>query len=387
MSVNTMDFVQAAAILNDIQKQATGRETIAPTNTAEFVSVGTTLLSMGYEPVLNAITQVLSKTIFSTRPYSRKFQGLEVTSSKYGAIFRKLQIADKGFEVNPEFNLVDGESIDHYKVSKPDVVQTNFYGQMTYSIKYTIFKDQLDSAFEGPEQFSQFMTMIVTNISDQIEQAHENLARATIANMIGGKIAANNGVIHLLREYNAVSGENLTKQSIYAPGNEHFWQWVFSRIDTISSRMTNRSTEYQILIQDKPVMHHTPREMQKVLLYNPAKQLIEKTVLTDAYHDNYLKFADNEGVDYWQALDDPEKINVTPAYLGPDGNIVTGEAQEIDNILGVIFDEEMMGYTVVNQWAATTPLNIDGGYWNTRYHFTDKYWNDYSEKAVVLLLD
>ena len=49
MSVNTMEFKDAAAILNNIRKQVTGETAIAPANTAEFVSVATTLLQAGYD--------------------------------------------------------------------------------------------------------------------------------------------------------------------------------------------------------------------------------------------------------------------------------------------------------------------------------------------------
>ena len=50
MSVNTMEFKDAAAILNNIRKQVTGETAIAPANTAEFVSVATTMLSLRWFP-------------------------------------------------------------------------------------------------------------------------------------------------------------------------------------------------------------------------------------------------------------------------------------------------------------------------------------------------
>ena len=128
MSVNTMSFEDASAILNNIRQQVTGESSLAPVNTADFVAVGTTLLQSGYDPVLNAITQMVTKTIFSIRPYSRKFGGIKVDSEMWGSIVRKLAIADKAWEPNAEFDLVDGQSIDHYKVSKPDVLELKFYG-------------------------------------------------------------------------------------------------------------------------------------------------------------------------------------------------------------------------------------------------------------------
>lgn len=388
MSVNTMSFEDASAILNNIRQQVTGQASIAPVNTAEFVSVGTTLLQSGYDPVLNAITQMVTKTIFSIRPYSRKFGGIKVDSEMWGSIVRKLAIADKAWEANAEFDLVDGQSIDHYKVSKPDVLELKFYGAEDFAKHYTIFKDQLNNAFTGPAEFSRFMSMVVQNVSDMIEQNFESIARMIIANYVGGKKVANNGVIHLLTEYNAETGLSLTGTTVFAPANfGDFMKWVYARIATLTSLMTERSTEFQINVTGKPITRHTPFEYQKVYLYAKLLNDMNARVLADTFHYDFIEYADVEAVNYWQSIDTPMAIDVTPNYLDTDGSIKTGAEQNITNLVGVIFDREALGYTVMNEWSATTPLNASGGYWNTFYHFLMKWWVDYSEKGIILLLD
>ena len=388
MSVNTMSFEDASAILNNIRQQVTGEASIAPVNTADFVSVGTALLQSGYDPVLNAITQMVTKTIFSIRPYSRKFGGIKVDSEMWGAIVRKLAVADKAWEVNEEFDLVDGQSIDHYKVSKPDVLELKFYGSEDFAKHYTIFKDQLNSAFTGVAEFSRFMSMIVQNVSDMIEQNFESIARMIIANYVGGKKVANNGVIHLLTEYNAETGLSLTSTTVFAPANfSDFMKWVYARIATLTSLMTERSTEFQINVTGKPITRHTPYEYQKVYLYAKLLNDMNARVLADTFHYDFIEFADVEAVNYWQSIETPMAIDVTPNYLDADGSIKTGAEQNITNLVGVIFDREALGYTVMNEWSATTPLNASGGYWNTFYHFLMKWWVDYSEKGIILLLD
>ena len=388
--VNTMSFEDAAAILNNVRKQVTGETAQAPLTVDQFVSVATTTLQAGYDPVLNAITQMVSKTIFSIRPYNRKFGGIKVDQEQWGAIVRKLSLADKDFDNDVRFELVDGQSVDMYKVNKPNVLQTNFYGQNVFEKNYTIFKDQLDNAFSGPSEFGRFMSMVVQNISDMIEQAHESIARMTIGNFIGGKNAANNGIIHLITEYNTATGANpaLTAQTVYAPENfPNFIKWMYARVATISSLMTERSQKYQINVTGKAINRHTPKELQKIYLYAPLLKEMEARVLADTYNDNFLKYADVEDVNYWQSIDTPMSIRVTPSYMKPDGTIDTAEAQTIGNIAGVLFDRDALGYTTVNEWSATTPLNAKGGYWNTFHHFTERWWNDFTEKGVVLLLD
>lgn len=388
MSVNTMSFEDASAILNNIRQQVTGVTSIAPVNTAEFVAVGTTLLQAGYDPVLNAITQMVTKTIFSIRPYSRKFGGIKVDSEMWGSIVRKLAIADKPFEANAEFDLVDGQSIDHYKVNKPEVLELKFYGAEDFAKSYTIFKDQLNNAFTGPSEFGRFMSMVVQNVSDMIEQNFESIARMIIANYVGGKKVANNGVIHLLTEYNTETGQSLTSTTVFAPANfGDFMKWMYGRIATLTSLMTERSNKFQINVTGKAITRHTPFEYQKVYLYAKLLNDMNARVLADTFNYDFVKYSDVEAVNYWQSIDSPMAIDVTPNYLDTDGTIKTGAEQNITNLIGVIFDREALGYTVLNEWSATTPLNASGGYWNTFYHFLMRWWVDYSEKGLILLLD
>ena len=389
MAVNDLTFTQAATVLNSIVKQATGQTAQLPTNTAEFVSVAQTALKAGYDPVLNAISQVLSRTIFSIRPYNRKFAGLQVDNQKFGNITRKLNIADKDWDDDARFELVDGQSVDMFKVNKPNILQTNFYGANVYERSYTIFRDQLDNAFSSPEEFMRFLTMVTSNCSDMIEQAHENLARATLANFIGGKVSATNSVYHLLTEYNTLTGLNLTATSVFEPANyKAFMQWVYARVAAISALMTERSIKFQINVTGKEISRHTPYARQKVFLYSPTAYQIESQVLADTYHDNYLRYAYNERVNFWQAIETPDTLNVIPTYMQADGTLTTPQAAvTVSKLFGCIIDEEAAGYTVVNTWSAPTPFNAKGGYSNVFFHFTDRFWNDFTEKGVILLLD
>ena len=252
--VNTMSFEDASGILNNIRLQVTGEEPISIVDETHFISVATTLLQAGYDPLLNAITQMVSRTIFSIRPYNRKFGGIKVDSETWGSIVRKLSIADKDFDQDIRFDLVDGRSVDMYKVNKPNILQTNFYGQNVFEKMYTIFKDQLDNAMSSSNEFGRFMSMVVQNVSDMIEQAHESIARMTIANFIGGKILADNGVIHALTEYNDATGADLDQTTVYAPENfNDFTKWLYARVATLTGLMTERSQLFQINVEGKEI--------------------------------------------------------------------------------------------------------------------------------------
>lgn len=394
--MNDLTISQISTILNSIVAQATGQSGMEVTDTSSFVAVANTALKTGYDPIMKAISQVITKTIFSNRPYTRKFQSLEVTNQAYGNHIRKLQMADSNFEDDQRYVLEDGISIDQYKVKKPAVIQTNFYGQTTYQYQApTIFKDQIDTAFSGPEEFGQFMAMQATNTADQIEKAHEETSRATVCNIIAGKVAGDGrSVIHVLTEYNAYLGltgdDALTKTTIMKPENFiPFVKWLYARIKTLIGLMGERSKRFHISPNGVNLERHTPINMMNFYMYAPIENLIDASVLADTFHDNRLKLMGHESVNFWQSMgtdSDTDKIHVTAGYIDETGTAVSKE-ENLDGVLGVIFDKEAAGYTTVNAWSSPTPFNANGGYTNIFYHFTDKHWNDFTENAIVLLLD
>lgn len=394
MAVNTMTFNQLSTVLNSIVSQATGKTTITPTDTASFVSVAKMGLEVGYDPLMNAISQVLSKTIFSVRPYSAKFKGLRADSIRYGNHVRKIQLMDKDWEDDSRNTLVDGQSIDQYSVNKPQAIQTNFYGQNVFQKSITIFKDQLDVAFSSPDEFGRFISMVMQNASDMIEQAHESVARMALCNFIAGKTKCDDrNVVYLLDVYEAETGlTGLTADTIKQPENfVPFSKWLYGYLRTRSDLLTERSELYHMNFtiggSVKGIKRHTPIDRQKLYLYSKELNNIDASVLSGTFNDKYLKIMDNERVNYWQSIDTPQGIQVTPGYNNPDGTIAESSPVTLSNVFGVLFDEEAIGYTTINTWSASTPFNAKGGYTNLFYHFTDRYWNDFTENAVVFILD
>ena len=388
--MDTMIFNQLAATLNSIVKQATGAQVQTATNTAQFISQATTALRTGYDPLNTAVSQVLGKTIFSIRPYTRKFAGLKVDNQRFGNHTRKLNVADKDWEQDDRILLVDGQSIDQYKVNKPAVLQTNFYGTNVYEKSLTIYKDQLDCAFSTPEEFYRFLSMVTQNVSDMIEQAHETTARALVSNVIGSRLAVTNSpsVIHLLTEFNTETGQSLTAADVYLPANfATFVRWMYARIKTISDLMTERTQLYHTNVSGKEISRHTPKARQRLYLYSPIFNKIDSSVLSTTYNDKYLQIGDYEPVNFWQSIQSPDSLNITAGFMkAADGTIDTAAVTQ-DNIIGVLMDEEAAMYTTVNEWTQATPFNARGGYTNYWYHFSDRLCQDDTENSVVFVLD
>lgn len=389
MSVNQLKKEQVYALLNDLHKQATGMNSITPVNSSEFVSMAQATLATGYNNVINSISQVIGQTIFSIRPYTRKFKGLEMDSVQWGGIRRKLSISDRAATSNDVYSIIDGQATNPYQVRIPNILETRYVGSDVFDDYYSITKQQLKTAFENESQFGSFMSMLTQNASDKFEQWLEELSRMTLCNFIGAKnIADTDSVIHLLTEYNALTGLSLTSSTVYQPDNfRPFMYWVHSRIADITQKMTERSVIFQMNVTGKEIQRHTPYTDQRVYLLAKAKAQIDSMVLSNTYNDDYLKLSDVESVGYWQSIKSPESIKVTPNYINASGEVVTGDAQTINNVFGVIFDRDAIGYNIYDDSVDTTPFEAKHKYWTVYHHADIQYTNDLTEKGVVLLLD
>lgn len=391
MAANSLSFNQIATVLNSIVTQATGIAQITPTNGADFITVAQAGLLAGYDNLMAAISQVLSRSIFSSRPYYRKFQGLEADSIRWGNHVRKINYGDRAWQNSGRLPIVNGVAVDDQKPILDNVLQTNFYGQNDYEIQWTLYSNQLDTAFQGPEEFAQFIAGKMQNISDQREQKHETLARATLCNLIAGIITINNSkqIIHLLTEYNTLTGSNFTATTIMQPANyPAFIKWVYSRVAAVSALMTERSVVLHQNITGKEISRHTPYPFQRVFLYAPDRYGIEARVIADVFHDDYLRMAVTETVNFWQSIDTPDTVNTTPVYMKADGTLDSpGSAVNQSKVFGLIMDQEAAGYTICNERTTQAAYNGEGEYQNFWLKFTDRYWNDFTENAVLLLLD
>ena len=391
MAVNTLTFEQSAAFLTALYEQATGRAPLTAVDAGNFVSVAQTVLQTGYDNVINSISQVIGRTIFSIRPYSAKFKGMDVTDQKFGAITRKINFVDGALENDDRMTLVDGQSVDPWRVNKPKILQTNFYGATQYQKSITIFRDQLDAAFQSADEFSRFISGVMQNVEDQLEQVREEEARACLINLITGVAATPNNTaryIDVLQKYNAEAGVTLTLDDVFNPDNfVPFTKWLYSFVNRLTRQLSERSQIYHTNVTGKEVMRHTPADKLKAYMSANVLDAINSVALPTVFGADRLKMIDFEGVTYWQNIQNPTSVQAKPTILNANGTLTTvATAVSVPNIVGVLFDEEAAGITRCSTWQAATPFNPRGGYTNIFWHFTQKLWNDFTENAVVLYM-
>lgn len=390
---NSLTISQAVTVLNSLISQMQGSASLTATDLSDFVSVAETTLQTGLDPVLGAISQVLDRTIFSIRPYYAKFRAMEKTNAEYGAWTRKINYCDRPFVQDDGFNLTDGTSLDPWVIRHPDVIQMNITGQEVVEDYFTRTESQMKLAFRSYEEFSQFWAGVLQNLSDKHEQKTEACARANLINAIGALDATGNTeqVVHLLTEYNTVTGKSLTSTTVYDPANYgDFMKWVYARIQTIRDFLTERSINFHLNVPNasKYIQRHTPYNRQILYMYAPELRQMEARVLSAAFNEGRLAYKDIELVNYWQSIETPTDVNAKIVSIDGDGAVdVAAAAATTSNVFALLVDDDAMGYTRYSEGMYATPINARGRYTNFWYHWRWQQYVDLTENMVLFLLD
>lgn len=392
MSVNTMTFEQAGAFLTALYKEATGQNpTIQISNTADYVSVGTTLLQGGLDPVVQGMVQLLDKTIFAMRVYNKKFEDIIMDERLYGAVTRKVNFIDNDLDASDErLPLTDGTSLDPWKIKKPKIVTELFYGNTVYQDSITIWRDQLDSALRNADEGARFFASVMTNIDNRHKQIEEAEARACLINFITAKATADtDNYINVLQEYYNETGVTLTPANMFAPANyTEFTRWLAGFMQTLVDKMAERSLKYHMNITGKELMRFTDgANLRKYISANVLNNItaVAQSVTYNADKISNIAAGANK-VTFWQNIEDPYSVNATPSYLDvATGNVVTaGASVLVENLMGVLFDRDALGIVKRSTWSGASPFNPRTGTYNIYWHWTQQMFNSFTENFVVL---
>lgn len=368
-----MDTTQINQIVNEVARETLGTDDIDVIDSSSLVALGNTVLSSSSntEPFLNTLLQRIGHTIISYRAYTSDLSILEVDNMTYGQIMQKVKTRMPIAVEDDTYNLVDGESIDMYVVSKPTASQKLFVKRTPVSFFRTTARKGLKEAFLSEQALGNFITAVFGEVQNAIELTQENLARLTIANYMVN--ASSNQIYDLVTMYNAATGETVPTgpSALY---DEAFCRYAIATIKNVGIKMKTMSTLYN----DGSETRHTPFEMQRFIYLVDFLTALETEVMYAAFNDNYLALTKGVPVPYWQAAKDPYSIKLKTE----EGDEVT-----LENVVAIIHDRDALGTYRQEEEVLTTPVNAKGRYYNTFWHLDNLYFNDLSENGVIFTLN
>lgn len=412
----TLTPVDACAIVQAMVEEMTGQtSSVTTVNSSNFVSVGETILRSGTENTVNTLSLVLGRSFMAVREYKAKLMIMNaLNSGLYANRVRKISYysrkAQESGAFNTNLNVNHAMGYDNganggaslptmWEQNAPVPLELNFGGRSAWDDSTTVYEDQLQSAFRSPEEFAAFVNGIMVEKGNDIESQKEAFNRMTLLNYIAGIYdlnAVNGAAIDMTAAYNTNRGTSYTTAQIL--GNPtylgDFVKFFVETVKTLSDRLTHRSVLYHwspaktVGGVSYELLRHTPKDKQKLIMYNPFWIKAEATVMPTLFNPQYLKIENFEGVDYWQNENVPMAIDVTPAIpdVSDPTQQIAGANVALDNVLGVLYDEDalMVDYQLDSSYS--TPVEARKRYRNIWWHFAKNAINDFTENGILLYM-
>lgn len=404
-------------LMNSLVKQATGQQVITVVDSSTFVSAGETVLATGMENVLNSLSIILARTLVAVRPYKAKFMLINaLNSGMFSNRIRKISfyskdaIASGMFNTQLYTNLKDGYTNGENTVSNAPTstksmweqnqavpLEMNFCGSDVWDDSLTIYEEQLKIAFESESNFSSFVSGILTEKGNDIESQKEAFSRMCVLNEIGALVNYStdnaNLAINLTKAYNDENGTSYTSQELRTTYLESFLTFFVETIKTTSNYFEERSNLYHVSPTktvngvNYTLLRHTPKDKQKLFLYEPLFIKAQANVFPTIFNPDYLKLENYEGVSCWQSVNDRAAVKIKPAiYDKKTGAQKAGTEVDLPYVVGLLFDEDAMMIDFQLDSSATTPLEARKMYRNVYWHFSKNAINDPTENAVVFYM-
>lgn len=370
-----MAVKQIYEIVNAVNSQTMGVTNLTVVDEQGLISLGQTVLTTNglADTWLNSLAQRIGKTIISFREYKSKYSDMVLDSMQWGNIVQKIKVSMPKATEDESYNLVDGKSIDMYKVANPKVTQSFFTTETPYQFYVTVKRTQLEEAFTSEGAMNGFIGAIYGEVQNAIELSLESLARNCINNFIAIRLQSKKCTFNLLEMYNTETSKKLTVDT--CKHDKEFLAYCVSRINLVSKYMENMTEIYN----DGTQTRHTPKALQHLRILEDFESRLETVVQYQAFRDGYVKLNNYHTTSFWQNINSPDSIKLKPS---------SDDAKEISqsNILAILYDRDALGLYKKDSWNSTTPFNSAGGYYNTYYHHKELYFNDLSENFVVFYL-
>ena len=402
------------ALMNLLVKEATGQDaTIQAVDSSTFVSAGETVLATGTENVLNALSLVLGRTFMAVRPYNAKLALINaVNTGEYAHRMRKISFYSREAQASGDWNtqlytnladgFTNGQNIDDgtaqstksmWEQNQPVPLEMNFAGQSVWEDSTTVYEYQLQQAFRSETDFAEFVGGIMTERGNDIESQKEAFNRMTLLNFMAGVYDLNQSgsVVNLTAEFNTEFGTAYTSAQLRSTYLKEFCMFLASRIKIDSDMLTNRSQKAHWVPAKEgyTLLRHTPKDRQRLMLYNPLMIKTQAYVFPELFNEQYLKMENYEGVMFWQNENDPSAIKVTPAIpdtTGLTGTQTAGDTVTLDYVVGMLYDVDALMIDYQLERSATTPLEARKGYRNLWWTFSKNAINDFTENAIIYIM-
>lgn len=390
------------AVMNTLYHEITGQDNINVVDTSSFIDAGKTILDYGYDALYEALGVLIGRTIIAIRPYEGKLKLIASSEDAFSERYRKISFYSQDNIASGEFNTDINDNLGKGKNDASGAgsqweqfpsmpVEKMFRSSATYDKGHTHYIEQAKQAFTNERDFLEYINAEMVEIQNEINVTLEGRNRALILDRIAGtKLLADKGdigietCVNMTKVFNDAHGTSYTTSQLLNDHTVAFLECFLARIKNDSDMLTNLTALFHDPLTKKvgndyfKVLRHTPKDMQR-FIYNSRLFTQINLSLAEIFNPGMLDLPQGEGVQYWQSVTDPYKIDIKPAL--PEG--ATSSEVEMDIVIGMLFDRDALVSNNRFTGVYSTPVNARHGYVNTFWHYLFSMYNDYSENGIV----
>lgn len=411
------------SIVNTMVEDLTGQQsTIRAVDSSTFVSVGEQILSQGTENILNELGLLVGRILVAARPYKGgRFNLINaVDTGIYTHRLLKISyfsgkaLPSGAFNTDLYTNLKDGFTNGQNPDANGDPQSTrsmweqhmyepltlNFAGSSVWQECVTIPEVQLQQSFRSEGEFNEFFSGLLIRHESDIELEKEAFRTALVLNQIGAiydlRASMPGSVVNLTAAFNAFYSTSYTSAQLRSTYLKEFLAFMVFTIKNDIKKMQNESVKFHWSPASQSggaLLRHTPKDKQKLFLYEPLMLQAEANVLPEIFNEKYLSLDKNyEGVEFWQNEEEPSAVKVTPAI--PDinstsatyGTQIAGATVTLPYVVGLLFDEDAMMVDFQLERADSTPLEARKLYRNLWLTISKNLIGDLTEKQILYIM-
>lgn len=372
---------QLYTVLNDVARQAFGKDAVEVTDISSLVSLGNVVLKSNENTDLfvRALTDRIGKTVIGVRRYDVAEVGMIRHAFEYGIALQKIYVDLPDTMANDSWRVGEDDYEPQYApVIKPTIRQKLFSNASTFDIDITLPDNLLRTAFTTAEGMAILFDAVFVAVDNRMKVALESCVELTRASFIARKINGGSecGAINVLKAYNEETGSDL--KAADAKRDKDFLKYLAVQLRLWQKRMERMS----VLFNEEGYKRHTPKADCVFIMLDEFDAAISAYLDADTFHNELLALPRFSTVPYWQGSGTDYSFDSTSSIKVTFDGSTTVEA---DGIIGVMYDIQAMGITW-DMRAMTTERNNRDQYTNYYSKVTRGYFNDMSENGIVFYI-
>ena len=419
--------------INELVSRAAGVADLAIVDDKSLIDFGRKLTDTNSDTFknnfANEIANKVRLSINVARKYDAKLESLIRGTMPANGVLEIIQNTFFDTRVADFVNLVDGQSIDMYKVNKGKQTADYFVDEIAFKLFVTIQDVELEGAFMSGDAMQSFLTGKITYLVNSYNLAREQGRRAMLASEIKDLSAATaatsaDGLAQrykLCELYNTVYGYKASDTGYVTKANAlydaNFVKFAIMMINKVYKKISTPSMSFN----DGSIKTFTPDGNKKLVCLGALSDSIVAYKTT--FSPDATVLPDHETIEFWQQEKDPYvayfmkpsdkyfivntdaernttngsysyviasgktylrgSSNWTEVTNFDDGNAQTATAPTI----AVLFDDIAMGEYVTHEATRSTPFNVAGEYYNVYMNYQGKLIRLKSANQIIFTLE